>query len=100
LSALTSLRDQLKARLSGATHEQENGARPSIPELAERIKALKTANSIKVVPQRVRQKQLFANEPERSLAWRRAAMAELNDAVHELIQALCAEGDTFAKKAK
>ena len=27
-------------------------------------------------------------------------MAELNDAVHELIEALCAEGDTFAKKAK
>ncbi len=41
-----------------------------------------------------------ANEPERSLAWRRAAMGELNDAVHELIQALCAEYDTFAKKAK
>jgi hypothetical protein len=44
--------------------------------------------------------QRTAAEPERSLAWRTAAMAELNDAVHELIEALCAEGDTCAKKAK
>jgi hypothetical protein len=44
--------------------------------------------------------QRTAAEPERSLAWRRAAVAELNDAVHELIEALCAESDTFAKKAK
>jgi hypothetical protein len=44
--------------------------------------------------------QRTAAEPERSLVWRRAAMAELIDAVHELIQVLCAEDDTFAMKAK
>ena len=43
--------------------------------------------------------QRTAAEPERCLAWRRAAMSELNDAVHGLIRALCAEDDTFAKKA-
>ena len=41
--------------------------------------------------------QRTAAKPERSLAWRRAAVAELNDAYHELIQALCAEDDTFAR---
>jgi N12 class adenine-specific DNA methylase len=63
LSELTSLRDQLKARLS-ATHQDaanENG--PTVSELAEKVKALKAANTIEVTPQRVKSKQATAEEP-------------------------------------
>jgi hypothetical protein len=63
LSELTSLRDQLKAGLSGATHHSDNEEGPSVSELAERIKALKAANSIEATPQRVRQKHSSAEEP-------------------------------------
>jgi N12 class adenine-specific DNA methylase len=63
LVELTALRDQLKAGLSGATHEPDKKDGPSIPELADRIKALKAANNIEAAPQRVRQKHSSAEEP-------------------------------------
>ena len=63
LSELTSLRDQLKAGLSATAHQPENEEGPSASELAEKIKALKAANTIEATPQRVRQKQSTAEEP-------------------------------------
>ena len=64
LSELTSVRDQLKAKLSASTGlqpEKEDG--PSSSELAEKIKSLKLANSVEATPQRVRQKHSSAEEP-------------------------------------
>src|ERR1700690_1351980 len=63
LSELTSLRDQLKAGLSGAAHQPEDEEGPSVSELAEQIKSLKAAHSIEATPQRARQKHSSAEEP-------------------------------------
>ena len=60
LSNLTGLRDQLKAGFSGTAHEPRKEEGPSISELAERIKAVKAANSVEATPQRVGQKQSTA----------------------------------------
>jgi hypothetical protein len=60
---LTSLRDQLKAGLSGAAREPDNEDGPSVSELAEKIRTLKAAHSIDATPQRVRQKHSSAEEP-------------------------------------
>jgi hypothetical protein len=63
LSELTGLRDQLKAGLSGTAHVADEAKGLDVSELAERIKALKAANSIEATPQRARQKQAAAEEP-------------------------------------
>jgi hypothetical protein len=63
LTELTTLRDQLKAGLSSTAHQQDNEEGPSASDLAEKIKALKAANTIEATPQRVRQKQSTAEEP-------------------------------------
>jgi hypothetical protein len=63
LLELTTLRDQLKAGLSGKTQESEGESQPSVPELAEKIKALKAAHSIEATPQRARQKHSTAEVP-------------------------------------
>jgi N12 class adenine-specific DNA methylase len=63
LSELTSLRDQLKAGLSATAQAQGDETGPTVSELAERIKALKVANSIEAMPQRARQKHSSAEEP-------------------------------------
>jgi hypothetical protein len=63
LAELTTLRDQLKAGLSGTGHEPGIEEGPSASELAERIKALKAAHRIEPTPQRDRQKQSTAEEP-------------------------------------
>ena len=63
LTELTELRDQLKAGLSGTGHESADEKGPAAIELAERIKALKAANTIESTPQRARQKQAVAEEP-------------------------------------
>lgn len=62
-SELTALRDQLKSGLSDTAHEPSTTEGPSVSELAERIKALKAANSIDGTPQRVRQNHSTAEEP-------------------------------------
>jgi hypothetical protein len=62
LSELTELRDQLKARLS-AGHDEGNGKEQTASELADRIKALKAANTIETAPQRVQRKQAAGEEP-------------------------------------
>ncbi len=63
LSELTNLRDQLKAGLSGTSHQPAKEDGPSVSELAERIKSLKAAHSIDATPQRARQKRSSAEEP-------------------------------------
>ena len=63
LSELTALRDRLKAGLSATGHEPGKEQGPSVSELAERIKAMKAANSVEASPQRLGQKQSTAEEP-------------------------------------
>jgi hypothetical protein len=63
LSELTSLRDQLKAGLSATAHDASNENGPTVSELADRVKALKAANTIETTPQRVQSKQATAEEP-------------------------------------
>jgi N12 class adenine-specific DNA methylase len=83
LSELTTLRDGLKAGLSGAQPEQGNEPGPSVSELAGRIKALKAAHSIEATPQRVRQKHSSAEEPVTARIRRRT---EANPASDPAIQ--------------
>ena len=71
LLELSSLRDQLKAGLSGA--EQADDAKEGVSELAEKIKALKAANTIEATPQRTERKQAAAEEPVTARIRRRAA---------------------------
>jgi N12 class adenine-specific DNA methylase len=63
LTELTTLRDRLKAGLSATGHETGKVQGPSVSELAERIKAMKAANSVEAAPQRLGQKQSTAEEP-------------------------------------
>lgn len=72
LSELTELRDQLKVKLS-AGHESGEDHGPTTSELAERIKALKSANTIEATPQRVERKQVAAEEPITARIRRRQA---------------------------
>jgi N12 class adenine-specific DNA methylase len=74
LSELTTLRDQLKGGLSGKTPEPSGEPPLTVSELAERIKALKSANSIEAMPQRV-QKHSTAEEPVTARIRRRAESA-------------------------
>ena len=59
LSQLTDLRDQLKAGLS---EKAPDGGTP-VAELAERIKSLKSANTIEAAPERTTAKRIAAEEP-------------------------------------
>jgi len=63
LSELTELRDQLKAGLSATHHDAGHEDGPSVSDLADRIKALKAANTIEATPQRIQRKQAAAEEP-------------------------------------
>jgi hypothetical protein len=63
LSALTELRDQLKAALFGGNSGSDDETRPSTFGLAEKIKVLKAASTIEATSQRIRQKQASAEEP-------------------------------------
>ncbi len=60
LDQLAALRDQLKAGLSGA--EPKEGE-PTVAELAEKIKALRAANSVEAAPTRTAMRRLTAEEP-------------------------------------
>jgi hypothetical protein len=60
---LTSLRDQLKAGLSATAHDASNENGPTVSELAERVKALKAANTIETSSHRIQSKQATAEEP-------------------------------------
>ena len=63
LDELTTLRNRLKRWLSGNIHDEEDRQNVGTTELAERIKALKAANTIEATPQRVRRESTSAEEP-------------------------------------
>jgi hypothetical protein len=63
LSALTDLRDQLKAGLSVTGHESGTGRNLDGSELAARMKTLMAANSVESTPERVQTRQASAEEP-------------------------------------
>jgi hypothetical protein len=63
LSELTTLRDQLKAGLSGTVAEPGTEPQPDVSELAERIKALKAAHTIEATPGRAGKRHSSAEEP-------------------------------------
>ena len=84
------MRDQLKAGLSASAHASGSEPGPSVSELAEKIKALKAANSIEGTPQRARQKHSTAEEPITARIRRRAEAnpvserdSETQDVAHE-----------------
>jgi hypothetical protein len=79
LSELTDLRDQLKAGLAGKTPESNGDPQPSVSELAEKIKTLKAAHSIEAAPQRIRQKQVSAEEPVTARIRRRTEAVPASD---------------------
>ena len=80
LSELATLRDQLKAAALGCWAQmQDDEAGPSVAELAEKIKALKAANTIEATPQRARQKQSTAEEPVTARIRRRTEAAHAAD---------------------
>jgi hypothetical protein len=83
LVELTDLRDQLKAGLSAAAHEAGSDKGPKVSELADKIKALKAANTIESAPQRVQRKQAAAEEPITARIRRRQ---EANTEVSETVQ--------------
>ncbi len=83
LSELASLRDQLKAGLSATAHMQDDEAKPTVSELAERIKALKAAHSIEATPQRSRHKHSSAEEPVTARIRRRTEAIPAADSVVE-----------------
>ena len=79
LSELTTLRDQLKAGLSGTTPEPDGEEQPAASELAQKIKALKAAHSIEATPQRIRQKHSSAEEPVTARIRRRREAVHASD---------------------
>ena len=83
LAELTTLRDQLKAGLSGATQEPGKQEGPSVSELSEQIKALKAAHTIEATPQRDRQKHSSAEEPITARIRRRTEADSASDLVTE-----------------
>lgn len=79
LSELTSLRDQLKTGLSATAQAQGDEAGPSASDLADKIKALKSANTIEATPQRARQKHSSAEEPVTARIRRRTESLPASD---------------------
>ena len=63
LSALTDLRDRLKACLSGVNREPDTDPRESGATLAEQIKALKAAFTTEAAPERLGKRTSTAEEP-------------------------------------
>jgi hypothetical protein len=83
LSELISMRDQLKAGLSSTVYQADSEEGPSSSEVAEKIKALKAANTIEATPQRVRQKQSTAEEPVTARIRRRTESSSAFQAVRQ-----------------
>ena|ERR1019366_7428298 len=62
LKDLTKLRDELKAGLAGGVPE-EGKEKPSVAELADKIKQLRAANTVEASPQRTAKRQVSAEMP-------------------------------------
>lgn len=63
LSALTALRDQLKAALSDTNQDPGTEPQPSVSTLADQIKTLKAAHSLEITPERAGKRRSTAEEP-------------------------------------
>jgi len=63
LSALSQLRDQLKAGLTAGHRTSESDEEPDVADLAEQIKHLKAANAVDAVPPRSSHTQATFEEP-------------------------------------
>jgi N12 class adenine-specific DNA methylase len=71
---LAGLRDRLKAGLSGQAQEADaEGNQPAVSDLAEQIKALKSAHTIEATPERTGKRRTSAEEPVTARIRRRAA---------------------------
>jgi N12 class adenine-specific DNA methylase len=81
LSELTGLRDQLKTGLSATAELQADAIRPTASQLAERIKALKSAHTVEATSQRERQKHSSAEEPVTTRIRRRAEAVSATEPV-------------------
>ncbi len=79
LNELTELRDRLKVKLSATGHESGEERGPTTSALADRIKALKAANTIEATPQRARQKHSSAEEPVTARIRRRQEAHPVSD---------------------
>ena len=71
LAEMTWLRDRLKACLSGTNPEPTTEPQASVSEIAERIKALKSANAVEAVSGRPARSRTAAEEPVTSRIRRR-----------------------------
>jgi N12 class adenine-specific DNA methylase len=100
LSELTGLRDQLKAGLSASAQDSGNEAGPSASELADKIKAIKAANTIEAAPQRVRQKHSTAEEPITARIRRRTKANPASDPAMEADAASGAETSPLPDSAQ
>jgi N12 class adenine-specific DNA methylase len=78
LSQLTRLRDQLRACLSGTGPEPGSEAPADVTELAERIKALKSAHTIEAAPGRAARSRPAAEVPVTARIRRRAEAPPAN----------------------
>jgi N12 class adenine-specific DNA methylase len=83
LSELTTLRDQLKAGLSGMSAELGTEAQLGVAELAERIKALRAVHTIEATPQRTGTRSCSAEEPVTARIRRRTNATSTSAAVVE-----------------
>jgi len=79
LSELTTLRDLLKASLSGTTPAPGTEPQLGVAELTERIKTLKAANTIEATPQRAGNRACSAEEPVTARIRRRTEPAHASD---------------------
>jgi hypothetical protein len=93
LSELTAMRDQLKAALSGGNSDSGEDEGLSAFGLADKIKALKAANTIEATPQRVQQKHSTAEEPVTARIRRRS---EAHTASDKTIQSDATGSPTWA----
>lgn len=100
LSEFTKLRDQLKTRLSATRHESGEDRGPTASELADRINALKSANTIEATPQRVQRKQAAAEEPITARIRRRqeAHPASGQTGEHDVAAAIASEVQSVEQK--
>ena len=83
LSELISLRDRLKAGLSGASPDSGTEPKTSVSELAERIKAVKAGHTIEATPQRAGTRQLTAEEPVTATIRRRGEALSVTETAAE-----------------
>jgi hypothetical protein len=79
LSELTTLRDLLRAGLSGASPEPGTEPQLGVAELADRIKALKAAHTIEATPGRAGKRLYSAEEPVTARIRRRAETSATSD---------------------